>query len=269
MGKVHYKKSSIKFDKIVPSTNDLVTKKNLIRGNNVTEIFKIDVNRIISFEKQARKIFNEKELINLADSIREVGITSPLLLIKDEEQGKFQVINGERRLKAAKIIGLDKVPCIIIDNNEKSELMAIVDNIQRADLHPVELSNAYQSFIKTYGDKKSVSEKIGVPYSSFVETLKLNKLPEEIKNYLLSNNIKSRSIFRKILKSPNLEEMKKILGIINKNDKINRKKNLLEVSIKNDDIECKLSNIIMSASERKSLLIKLYEIIHQLEDQKD
>lgn len=267
MGKVKYKQLSAKFDNIVPSTGSSDFRKNLVRGNNITEVFQINTDKILSFDKQARKIFDEKELEKLASSIKEVGITSPLLVMKSQEQGKFHVINGERRLRAAKMLNLEKVPCIITDKEEKSELIAIIDNIQRADLHPIELAEAYQSLIRNYGDKKNIAEKIGVAYSSFVEILKLNELPSEIRNYLLNNDIRSRLIFRKLLKLTDIEKMKEILGLIKRQGIISRRRSLLDISIKNGKIEFNFHKYKLSVSNRDTLLTKLHELISQIQKQ--
>lgn len=266
MGKVKYRESSKKFDKIVVQASGGDKKENLSRGHGTLEVLQISVDSILPFQNQARKKFDEKGIRALADSIEEVGITTPILVMKTPAHGKFQVINGERRLRAAKLIKLEKVPCIVTEDQDRSELIAIIDNIQRADLHPIELAGAYSSLVKNHGDKKTISQKIGVGYSAFVETLKLNELPEEIKNYLLNNDIRSRAIFRKILKIESLDMMKECLGIIKKekNGGIIIK-NILEVGVKDGKIEFNIKKNPLGVVNKKELVDILKEIISIIE----
>lgn len=266
MGKVRYKQGFEKFDKIAPSTSNNIQKQNLARGNRVREILYISVQNIIPFYNQPRKVFDEKDLHALAGSIKEVGITNPLLVMKTSKIGVFQVINGERRLRAAKLLNLEKVPCIVAEDNDQLDFIAIIDNIQRSDLHPIELSDAYSSLVKNYGDKKIISQKLGIGYTSFVETLKLNELPEEIKNYLLNKNIKSRAVFRNVLKLSSLEKMKQYLGMVKNENSNFKKKKLLDISIKNNKIELFFKKENLDQNEKQELILKVKEVLLVLEE---
>lgn len=266
MGKVKYKESSKKFDKIVVQAPIGDKKENLSRGHGAMEVLQISVSSILPFQNQARRKFEEKDIRALANSIEEVGITTPLLVMKTPIHGKFQVINGERRLRAAKLIKLEKVPCIVTEDQDKSELIAIIDNIQRADLHPIELAGAYSSLVKNHGDKKTISQKIGVGYSAFVETLRLNELPEEIKSYLLNNDIRARAIFRKILKIDSLDMMKECLGIIKKEKNGGLIiKNILAVGVKDGKIEFNFKKNHLGIVNKVELVKTLKEIISFIE----
>ena len=225
--------------KLTQVNPNIMPKKNSgnIRGTGILEVLQLSIEKILPYENQARKIFDENELSGLVSSIKEVGIINPLLVTKAEQVGYFKVINGERRFRAAQEIGLEKIPCIILHDEANTELIAVIDNIQRVDLHPIELACAYESLISNYGDKKIISEKIGVSYTSFLETLKLTHLPQEIKEYLLNNNIRSRAIFRRLHKQKTLTDMQNILGIINSDNIRLIKKKVLECFIVEGKIE--------------------------------
>lgn len=189
------------------------------------------------------------------------------MIIKSNEVGYFNVINGERRLRAAIEVGLDRVPCVILENEDKSDLIALIDNIQRVDLHPVELSSAYNSLIDNYGDKKIVAEKIGVAYTSFLETLKLNTLPENIKRNLLDKNIRSRAIFRRLLKLENVDEMNDVLGISSKDSPKEDKKKIIEVFSKKNEIQVDFFKKNFSKQQVENICSRLEEIINSLKSE--
>jgi ParB family chromosome partitioning protein len=259
MVKPKYKVPSKNFSALAKQSDVMEIRSTKFDKRGVSEIYSLSVNDILPYEKQTRKKFNDQDMKNLSDSIKEVGIISPLLVIKSEDIGKFFVINGERRLRAAKSIGLSKVPCIIEENNEKTELIALIDNIQRADLHPIELAHAYESLLlnSAYKDKKDLAEKAGVPYTSLLETLKLNELPEEIKNYSLNNNLKGRALFRTLLKLDDIESMKSILGIGKEKPKHFRKKKIIEVCIYRGEIEIKIYANQLTEKQKEDFIEKI------------
>lgn len=267
MAQIKYKKPSENFKTM--TLNNVISEisNEALRNNKATEVLQIGIENILPYEKQSRRVFNESELYNLSLSMKEVGITSPLLIAKSQEHGKFYVINGERRLRAAKMIGLQKVPCIITDHHNKTELIAVIDNIQRSDLHPIELAQAYQSLVKNHGDKKDISDKVGVSYTSFLEVLKLNTLPDEIQTYLLDKNIKQRDLFRQLLKCNSLEEMKSYLSISGAPNNLEKKKKLplLNISIRDGEVNIIFKNPSISKENGRELVMQLKKIIKQIE----
>jgi len=124
------------------------TRSSIYTENFKGEFYNISVDKLIPFKNQARKIFDEKSMLNLAKTIKEHGIRQPLTVIpSDIREGCYEVISGERRLRAAKSIGMEKVPCIIIHDMLKAEEIALIENIQREDLHPVELLKAFSNLL--------------------------------------------------------------------------------------------------------------------------
>jgi ParB family chromosome partitioning protein len=267
MVKPKYKEPSKNFSALAKQSEVMEIRSTKFDKIGVSEIYSLSVNDIFPYEKQARKNFDFNEMESLSASIKEVGIISPLLVIKSKESGKFCVINGERRLRAAKSLGLSKVPCIIEENDEKTELIALIDNIQRADLHPIELSHAYESLLlnPAYRDKKDLAEKTGVPYTSLLETLKLNDLPEEIKNYCLNNNLKGRALFRKLLKLGDIESMKSLLGVGKKIFKESKKNKIIEVFICKGDIEIKTHENRLTKKQKEDFVDKIKRFISTMD----
>ena len=123
----------------------------------------------------------------------------------------------ERRYRAALKIGLKSVPCIIIKNRVKAEEIALIENIQREDLHPLELCSSFQSLINNAicKNQREIAEKIGLPRTSVVEIMQLSKLDEEAKAMILAKNIRSRSKLRAILKKTQQERLGYISRIDN------------------------------------------------------
>ena len=109
----------------------------------------VDINLVIPNPNQPRKIFKEKELKELADSIKENGLIQPIIVAEDN--GKFELIAGERRLRASKLAGLDKVSVVVKRGTEKDKMvMSIIENVQRSDLNCVEDALAYYQLIDEY-----------------------------------------------------------------------------------------------------------------------
>ncbi|MEL6190652.1 MAG: ParB/RepB/Spo0J family partition protein [Bacteroidota bacterium] len=131
---------------------------------------------------QPREDFNEEALDELADSIRIHGIIQPLTVRKLHE-GKYQLIAGERRFRAAKIVGLDEVPVFIRTANDEEMLeIALIENIQREDLNPIEIANSYQRMIEEIGlRQEDLGKKVGKSRSSVTNFLSLLKLPPKVK----------------------------------------------------------------------------------------
>ena len=144
---------------------------------------KILISSIVPNKNQPRKLFEKNALEELTNSIKERGIIQPLIVRKsDDQDNKFELIAGERRLQAAQSSGLHEVPVVIIEaDNLKSLELAIIENVQRKDLNPIEEAESYQNLIENFGyDHEKVSKFIGKSRSHISNSIRLLSLPQKI-----------------------------------------------------------------------------------------
>jgi ParB family chromosome partitioning protein len=161
-----------------PERNAPIEPKREIQIDNqplLVDLEKIEVNR-----DQPRKIFKEKDLLELAESIRENGIIQPIIVI--EKEGKFEIVAGERRYRASRLAGLNKVPVIVKRATKKDVLvMSIIENVQRSDLNCVEEALAYFQLMNEFKlTQEEVAKKIGKERSTIANFLRILKLPKEV-----------------------------------------------------------------------------------------
>lgn len=130
---------------------------------------------------QPRKRFDEESLAALADSIRENGLLQPLV-VRERENGYYEIIAGERRWRAAKLAGLREVPAVILDaDDRKTAELALIENIQREDLDPVELAKGYERLMREFSlTQETVAKTVGRSRSAVANSLRLLELPEEV-----------------------------------------------------------------------------------------
>lgn len=170
-----------------PSMRDIYPTENEITEKEEEVILKdgspsmIDINSIKTNPNQPRKIFKEKELEELSDSIKENGIILPLIVVELED-GKFELVAGERRLRAAKKAGLEQVPVIVKRATDKEKMiMAIIENVQRSDLNCVEEALAYYQLMNEYKlTQEEVAKKLGKERSSVANFLRILNLPRPV-----------------------------------------------------------------------------------------
>lgn len=150
------------------------------------EVLEIDVERIAAGMEQPRKTFRDDSLKELADSIKSKGIIQPLLVKRDQTSGMFMIIAGERRYRAARMAGLKKVPAIVTNSTPEDSLeIALIENIQREDLNPLETASAFEKLIKSFGlTQEQLSEKVGKDRATVANYLRLQGLPDEIKRLI-------------------------------------------------------------------------------------
>jgi ParB family chromosome partitioning protein len=153
------------------------------------EIVEIPVESIKPNPYQPRRNFDEEKLKEMAVTIKERGILEPLLVRKSA--GGYELISGERRLRAAKIAGLKKVPCVIKTINDDEALeIALIENLQREDLNPVEEARAYKVLKDRFGmTQEEIAEKVGKDRATVANKMRLLKLPDEVLNGLVSGKI--------------------------------------------------------------------------------
>ncbi len=208
----------------------------------------ISIEEIVPNRFQPRQIFGEKELNELADSIKEHGIIQPLIVRPLGD--KYEIIAGERRYKAASIAGLYNIPVIVLekDDNESAEL-AIIENIQRKDLTPIEEAKSYQKLLNRGLTQEEIAKKLGIAQPTVANKLRLLSLPDEVQEALLNTRISERHA-RALLRLENVsdqlnllnriineklnvkqteEEINKILGIFNVEEKIEEPKEEIEL----------------------------------------
>ena len=139
---------------------------------------------------QPRDIFDEEMLSNLTSSIREVGVLQPVL-VRTKAADKYELIAGERRWRAAKRAGLKKIPAIIRDVEDLTSLEhALVENLHRQDLGPLEEAAAFQQLIDDFGlSQEAIGQRVGKSRSAIANALRLLHLPSSVQNYLLSGEI--------------------------------------------------------------------------------
>lgn len=151
----------------------------------------LKINEVEPNKNQPRKSFNEDSLLELSESIKLHGIVQPLVVAK--QKGYFEIIAGERRWRAAKMAGLKEVPVIIKDYSPQEIMeVALIENIQREDLNPVEEARAYQGLIKEYNLKQDeVAEKVSKSRTAITNSLRLLKLDDRVLDMLVDENISS------------------------------------------------------------------------------
>lgn len=153
-------------------------------------IIDVAVNNIQVNPHQPRRHFSHQELEELISSIREHGVLQPLL-VSELPEGGYELIAGERRLRAARIVGLTHVPTIVrnVTDLEKLEL-ALIENIQRSDLNPIEKSEGYLKLVNEFGlNHEEAAKKIGLSRSTFSNALRMLELPGEIQKALADRTI--------------------------------------------------------------------------------
>jgi ParB family chromosome partitioning protein len=140
----------------------------------------VDVSMLVANKAQPRKIFKDKELHELSESIKENGIIQPILV--SELDGKFEIIAGERRYRAAKLAGLTKIPVLVKRATKKdSMVMAIIENVQRSDLNCVEEALAYYQLMSEFNlTQEEVAKKLGKDRSTVANYLRMLKLPKDV-----------------------------------------------------------------------------------------
>ena len=244
---------------------------------------KILIGSIVPNRNQPRKLFEKESLEDLKNSIKERGIIQPLIVRKSEDQdNKFELIAGERRWQAAQLAGLHEVPVVIIEaDNLKSLELAIIENVQRKDLNPVEEAESYNNLIENFGyDHQQVSQFIGKSRSHISNTLRLLSLPGKILDLIRKNKISqghakvlvglenavllTDKIIKKNLSVRQLESLVRILKKGSK--KLIKSKDANIISVENDLSEKLGMRVILSNKKNNSGTLSFeYKGIDQLD----
>ena len=220
----------------------------LLRKDNEIAIEQICLN-----PEQPRKIFQQAELMELRDSIREFGVLQPVIVKKDK-YGLYILIAGERRVRAAKLAGLTKIPAIIKNTDEKNAaLIALVENVQRENLNYIEEAYAYKKLIDDYGlSQGDIARKVGKQQSTISNKIRLLGLPPEIREVLAKEQLTERHA-RVLLKLPDEEIRRSVLErIINYGLNVKQSEKLVE------EILIKKEEEIRKANKIKYINYKIY-----------
>jgi ParB family transcriptional regulator, chromosome partitioning protein len=154
------------------------------------QLREIDLERILPNSHQPRKHFDEEMLNELAASIRAHGVVQPIV-VRPLEGGFFQLIAGERRWRASQLAGLSKIPAVVRQSDEHTVLeIALVENLQREDLNPMEEAQAYERLISEFGlTQEDVARRVGKSRATVANMLRLLRLPPEVQNWLRENRL--------------------------------------------------------------------------------
>lgn len=160
-----------------------VTKTEIVKKTEQT----LNINRIEPNKNQPRKEFNEDALQELADSIKQFGVIEPLVVVK--RKGYYELIAGERRWRAARLAGLKEVPVVIKDYDDQQIVeIALIENIQREDLNPIEEAHAYERLIQEFNlTQDEVAERVSKSRTTVTNALRLLKLTEKVQQMLIDD----------------------------------------------------------------------------------
>jgi len=160
-----------------------ITSKESEQEFNLTSL---PIEKIQANKQNPRSVFSEDELVDLANSIKEKGIVQPIIVREIDNTGSYEVIAGERRWRAAQIAQLDNIPAIVKKLSDDDALeIAIIENVQRSNLNPIDEASGYQRLIDIYNyTQEDLAKVIGKSRSYIANILRLNNLPAKVKEYL-------------------------------------------------------------------------------------
>ncbi len=178
-------------DSIIPAKVSSTSKKSEVKAAVPVEgqVVKVNITKVEPNRSQPRKTFDEDSLLELADSIKQLGIINPLIVT--DKKDHYEIVGGERRWRAAKKAGLKEVPVIIKDLNEQEIAeIALIDNIQREDLNPIEEALAFKKLIDDFGYTQDVvADKVSKSRVTITNSLRLLKLCEKVRQMVIDGQI--------------------------------------------------------------------------------
>lgn len=181
-------------DELFDDEFDLTAKED----EKVSKLVEIRLDEIFRDEEQPRKDFSEEALEALAKSIKEHGVLQPIVVSK--EDGKYKIVAGERRWRAAKLAGLSKIPAIVRSLDAQNRLeISVIENAQREDLNAIELATAYVKLKTQFNlSTEEIAERIGKGKQSVEATMRLLRLPEEVKKIMVKEGL-SEGVMRPLI----------------------------------------------------------------------
>ncbi len=153
-----------------------------LMGGGERDLFECDIDKILPNKEQPRKHFDEKKLKELAESIKEYGIIQPIVLKKEGDH--YRIIAGERRYRAAKLLGMTEIKAVLFHGEEEYQV-SLIENVQREDLNPVEVAEAYSELVRRYGyTQQELARKVGKSRSEVSNYMRLLSLTETVLNLM-------------------------------------------------------------------------------------
>jgi ParB family chromosome partitioning protein len=164
---------------------------NEMENTNNSYVENFDINKIQANPYQPRMHIDPEELIDIADSIREHGVIQPLIITTDKNSDQYFLIAGERRLRASQLAGLKYVPVVIKDSSPQDMLeLAIIENIQRKDLNPLEEAAAFKQMQDEFGiSQDQIAKKVGLSRVAITNKIRLLNIPDEVKEEVLNEKL--------------------------------------------------------------------------------
>jgi ParB family chromosome partitioning protein len=180
------------------------------KSDSVTEL---KINDVSPNTKQPRKNFDEESIAELAESIKENGIIQPIIVQRKKD--KYIIVAGERRWRAARLAGLKLVPAIIRDLTDRQTMeQALIENLQREDLNPMETAFAMQNLLKEYKiTQEQLAKKIGVPRATVANTIRLTNIDESLQDFIVSGDLTAGHA-KALLSLKDKEEQRQVADII-------------------------------------------------------
>lgn len=177
------------------------------------------IDKVTANPRQPRQQMNDEQLQELADSIREHGVIQPLIVTRGENDDNYILIAGERRLRAANLAGLDTVPILVREASDQQQLeLALIENVQRADLTPLETAEAYHHLSEEFSlSHEDIASRVGKSRVAVTNTLRLLKLPPAVKQALAADQI-SEGHARALLALPSTQAQAAALQTIIKQE---------------------------------------------------
>lgn len=219
------------------------------------EVRNVPINLIRPNTYQPRKNFSNDSIIELSQSIREYGVLQPISLRKNGSS-YYELVAGERRLRASQLAGLTEIPAIIVDMSDgESAILAMIENLQREDLNFIEEAEGYLNLIKDHGfTQDELSRIIGKKQSTIANKLRILKLPERVKSKIIQEGLTERHA-RAILKVPGEKLQLKIIDeIVKKGLNVKKSEELIEKEFskitKNDEEKTKKKKYKWSINPR-------------------
>jgi ParB family chromosome partitioning protein len=250
---------------INPQAKQEVEKQVTVRSNNISKddgksfdiLVKIPVNNIIPNPYQPRTEFEPNALDELKKSILQNGLIQPIT-VRRKNEITYELISGERRLRACKDIGFKEIPAYIIDVQTKEAMvaLALIENIQREKLNAIEVAKAYKRLLEECNlSQEEIAEKVGKDRSTITNSLRLLKLPEEVQVSLVKDEI-SAGHARALINLPSEKYQKELLNLIIKNSLSVRKVEALVkdyISGNGKQVQAKKGNSTNSSAKSASL----------------